>query len=42
MTNQVVIYFLYMGRGARGGILPVQATYLKVKYSDNFKCRLKF
>ena len=34
MTNQVVIYFLYLGRGARAGILLAEATYPQVKYSD--------
>lgn len=35
MTNQVVIYFLYVGSGARAGnVLLAQATYPQVKYSD--------
>ena len=33
MTNQVVIYFSNVGKGARASFLPVQARYPQVKYS---------
>ena len=34
MTNQVVIYFSYVGRGGRASILLLHARYSQVKYCD--------
>ena len=42
MTNQVVIYFSQVGRGARTSILLVQVRYAQVTYSDTLKVYWNF